>query len=678
MNAKKRTVLIIDDAPEDCLTYRRYLQKDPHYAYSILEASHGEDALASYREKMPDCILLDYYLPDTDGLDVLAALQRQAGVHACAIVVLTGEGDTDLAVRAMKQGADDYLDKARTTAEVLSRTIDNAIEKTRLQRELDRQREWSRITLASIADAVIAIDTEGVITYMNTMAEFLTGWSSSAAIGRPLGQVYRLVAAAGQPAAAHEPIGPIAPGAVLELTGPARLSRNEKIAIPIEGNGAAIRDEDGKIVGTVVVFRDVSERKEAEAEREALLAREQKARAEAEAATRAKDEFLALVSHELRSPLNAIYGWTHMLSNMPPDAGPELTQRALDAIQHNAQAQLELIEDLLDTARIANGKLRLSIRTVDLHLLAESALDSVRPAAEAKKIELKTRYRSDVQQIDADPDRLRQVIWNLLSNAVKFTPEGGSIELSVKDADGYVEMTVQDSGEGIAPELLPHIFERFRQADRSTTERQRGLGLGLALVRHLAELHGGTVAAASAGPGQGATFTLRLPSRAARKDAAGEAPSGREEGERPPAKLAKLASLTGARVLLVDEQIETRELLGSLLRQAGAETATVASGAEASMRLAPLAGPERPDVLIYAITTLEEEAYAVLRNLRAGEAERHADPLPAIALTAYGGQEGRRRALTAGFQVYISKPAQPAVLIQAVAALAGRPMSDSP
>jgi PAS domain S-box-containing protein len=669
MNDKKRSVLIVDDAPEDCLTYRRFLQKDPKRAYSIFEARCGEDALALYREKRPECILLDYYLPDAEGLDMLDALRRQAGARACAIVVLTGESDIDLAVRAMKQGAQDYLDKATATAEELWRAVDNAIEKTRLQRELERQREWSRITLASIGDAVIAIDTARSVTYMNAMAEFLTGWPAGAAHGRPLEEICRLSATANEAPPSSETVGPIADGAVLELTGPVRRA-GERIDIPIEGSGAYIRDADGEILGTVFIFRDISERKKAEAEREALLARERKARAEAEAAVRAKDEFLAMVSHELRSPLNAIYGWTHVLKNLPPDASPELTRRAIEGVQRNAQAQLQLIEDLLDTARIINGKLRLNIRPVALGALVESALDSVREAAVAKNIELKTGYRSNVPQVSGDPDRLRQVIWNLLSNAVKFTPEGGCIELRVQAGDSHVDITVADTGEGISPDFLPHIFERFRQADLSSTRQQGGLGLGLAVVRHLVELHGGSIEAASEGKGKGATFRLRLPLRAAGYERSEAVPLLIETAQRAQATMEASQSLAGVRVLLVDDQAETRDLLAAVLRQAGAETSVAASGAEALRRLAPCSEYERPDVLVCDIAMPGEDGYSVLRELRAVEAREQVERLPAIALTAYAGQEDKARALTAGFQLHISKPAQPAALIEAVASLA--------
>jgi CheY-like chemotaxis protein/nitrogen-specific signal transduction histidine kinase len=389
-------------------------------------------------------------------------------------------------------------------------------------------------------------------------------------------------------------------------------------------------------------------------EREDLLAREQAAREQAEAATRARDQFLAVVSHELRSPLNGIQSWAHVAEQQVGAPTPAF-RRAMTGIRKGIDQQVRLIEDLLDATRMLSGQLRIVRRPVGVRQILDAALDSIRPAARAKSVELLIDVGLAAEQVHADPDRLQQLLWNLLDNAVKFAPHGGWVRVKARATRGAVVVTVRDNGRGITPEFLPHLFDRFRQADASSTRRHDGLGLGLALVRHIAELHGGSVDAVSAGRWQGAAFTLTLPLFAAlpalprrRRDA----------GAAPP-------SLAGCRVLIVDDQRETRESLSALLRHAGAVTLTAGSCRQALALLET--GVARADVLLCDIAMPDDDGYVTLRRVRAWESRSARAPMAAIALTAYAQRADRIDALAAGFRVYLTKPVSPATLVNAVA-----------
>jgi PAS domain S-box-containing protein len=392
--------------------------------------------------------------------------------------------------------------------------------------------------------------------------------------------------------------------------------------------------------------------------------REQRARAAAEAASQAKDEFLAVLSHELRTPLNAVYGWARMLSEGALDG--DAATRALDAIVRNASAQAQLIDDMLDISRIVTGKMRLDVRPVDLRGVIEAALDSVRPAADAREIRLHAVLDTRAIGITGDPDRLQQVVWNLLTNAVKFTPKGGRVQVHLQRVNSHVEIVVTDTGQGIGRDLLPRVFERFHQAGNTSQGRSEGLGLGLALVRHLVELHGGTVTAHSAGEGQGATFTVNLPIASVRR------PVDEEGGRVHPTASslsggAALPSLHGLRVLVVDDDHDGLALAGAILGSAGAEARTCLSAAEGLQVLQDW----RPHVLVSDIEMPDEDGYAFLRRVRALEVAR-GGRTPALALTAYGRVEDRLRALVAGFNMHVPKPVEPAELATVVASLAGR------
>jgi PAS domain S-box-containing protein len=405
------------------------------------------------------------------------------------------------------------------------------------------------------------------------------------------------------------------------------------------------------------------ERKEAEAEHEKLLIREQAAREQAEGANRLKDEFLAVVSHELRTPLNAINGWVFMLLHRTLDDAAQL--RALQSIQRQVHSQCQLIDDLLDVARIVSGKLRLELCDVDLSKVIAAALDVVRPAAEAKQIDLVAELDRAASVVWADSERLQQVIWNLLSNAVKFTPDGGRVVIQSRRTASGIEIVVADTGQGIGADFLPYVFDRFRQADVSSTRTQGGLGLGLAIVRHLIELHGGTVLAASPGKGKGATFTVRLPLRAVRTSSSKGGGRKQERGALVDITAEDREMLKGLRVLVVEDNLDDREVLFAELAQQGAMVSASASAAEALSGLDEF----RPDVLVADIAMPGEDGYSLIRKIRASPLD-HGGLTPAIALTAYAGDANRKRALEAGFQKHMTKPADPDELARTILRLA--------
>jgi signal transduction histidine kinase/ActR/RegA family two-component response regulator len=384
--------------------------------------------------------------------------------------------------------------------------------------------------------------------------------------------------------------------------------------------------------------------------------------AAAEAAGRAKDDFLAVVSHELRTPLNAILGWVQLILMGRLDAAT--SKRALDSIERNAKSQARLIEDILDISRIVAGRFRLNVVAADLAATIEAALDVVRPAAEAKGVRLHAVLDSQLAPIPGDPERLQQVLWNLLSNAITHTPAGGRVFVKLQRVDSHVEVSVEDSGKGIDAAFLPHMFERFRQEESSATRRHTGLGLGLAITRHLVELHGGEIGAQSGGAGKGSTFTVKLPLAAVqtrgieRVARLGATDSG---GHR------QLASLDGLRILVVDDEADVRDLVATILRQSGAAVTTVRSAGEALEAFATVT----PNIVVSDIEMPGEDGYSLIRKLRTG-GNPAGRTVPAIALSAYAGPGDRMRALDAGFQLHVSKPVEPAELVAVLANLAQR------
>lgn len=417
-----------------------------------------------------------------------------------------------------------------------------------------------------------------------------------------------------------------------------------------------VRDEHGAVVRLVAIGRDISEHKRAEEERAALLASERAARSEAERAARLKDDFVSTLSHELRTPLNAILGWVGVLKI---DQQPATLAKAIDVIDRNSRRQSQMIDDLLDVGRIISGKLRLDVQPVNLASIVEEAVTSARPAAEAKGVRLR-QVLGSAGTIQGDPGRLQQVVWNLVSNAIKFTPRGGLVQVTLKKVDSHVTVEVRDTGIGIRPELLPHVFQRFRQGDVSSTKRQGGLGLGLAIVKNLVEMHGGSVEAASDGEDAGSVFTVRLPLASTQR-----ASGGVDMLELVPAQFAAL--LSGVRVLVLDDEADAREIVQRLLEDSGATVVTAGSAHDA---LDQLSHGLVPDVIVSDIGMPDQDGYEFMQRVRRlGGA---VSSVPAAALTALARLEDRKRALMAGYQSHLAKPVDPTELVAMVASMTGR------
>jgi signal transduction histidine kinase len=560
-------ILLVEDSPEDREVYRRLLAGAGAGAVAVEEEETGEGGLARLGREPFDCLLLDYQLPDIDGLEFLASLAAAGGPRP-AVILLTGHGDESIAVEAMKRGAQDYLDKGRISGDRLLRSVQHAVEKVELERRVARHAEELQRAHDQLEDLV-------------------------------------------------------------------RLRTRE-----LEEANAELR-------------REVEERQRAEQEKAELLVREREARRDAEAASRLKDEFLATLSHELRTPLNAILGWSGILGR--EGIGSDVSARAVEVIERNARTQAQLISDLLDVSGIITGKMRLDLQRVELAPILQAVIDSVQPAADAKRIRLEMEVAPGLPALSADPARLQQVVWNLVANGVKFNTSGGWVRVRARACAEGVEITVEDDGIGIAGDFLPYVFERFRQRDSSPTRAHGGLGLGLAIVRHLVELHGGSVEAESEGDGRGAAFRVRLP-RPPPADAA--AADDVALAERAPA-------LEGVRVLVVEDEADTRELCRLVLEEEGARVGLAASADAALGALREF----RPDVLVSDIGLPGEDGYSLLRRVRALSGEQGGG-VPAVAMTAYAGVADAGRAHAAGYDVHLPKPVTRDQLVAAVGRLA--------
>ena len=428
----------------------------------------------------------------------------------------------------------------------------------------------------------------------------------------------------------------------------------------LEGKGEVIRDESGNGVRVTGVCTDISDRKRAEEERERLLELEQEARTEAEVANRAKDEFLALVSHELRTPLNAIIGWVDILLAQPEHMDDQLG-RALEIIKRNAGLQTRIVEDILDVSRIVTGKLKIDARPVQLVPIIHSAINAVQPAADEKQIRLRSIIDDGVDPVIGDPQRLQQVFWNLLSNAIKFSSADNEVEISLSQIGTNARITVSDAGEGISADFMPHIFDRFTQADLTSTRKYSGLGLGLAIVRHLVELHGGAVEAFSSGEKRGSVFTVTLPCEAARMDLKPGKHILEEDG------VSSTSPLAGLKVLVVDDDQDSREVLATLLVLRAAEVKTAGSVVEALDALSNW----KPDVLISDIGMPGQDGYDLIKAIRSRGAQ-DGGQVPAIALTGYATLQDGERALSAGYQTHVAKPVEPRSLVDLIARLGAK------
>jgi PAS domain S-box-containing protein len=530
-------------------------------------------------------------------------------------------------------------------------------EQGRAERDLRASREWLKVALTSIGDAVIAADTEARVTFINPIAQALTGWTEQEALGAPLGSIFHIVNEETR-REVESPIDKVLrEGNIVGLANHTVLIDKHGKERPIDDSGAPIKDAEGNILGAILVFRDVTQRREADRERTGLLAQEQEARRFAEVTGRLKDEFLATVSHELRTPLTATLGWVTMLRAGKLDQAT--AAKALATIDRNIKSQAQLVEDLLDISRIITGKIRIEPRPLYPASLIGAAVDALRPTAELRGIRVRTVLDSSAGPVMADAERLQQVIWNLLANAIKFTPRGGQVTIGLEVAGQSVEIGVTDTGRGITREFLPFVFERFTQADSSFSRAHGGLGMGLAIARSLVELHGGTIQVESAGEGKGASFAVRLP--IAHVEGAAARPAEKAAPPEPHAE-----ELEGLRLLVVDDELDTCEMLREVLERSGAEVRTATSAAEAL----PAMDSWRPHILLSDIGMPGQDGYDLITKIRARPADSGGN-IPAIALTAFARIEDRMKALSAGYHMHVAKPVQPDELVAIVGNLAG-------
>lgn len=501
-------------------------------------------------------------------------------------------------------------------------------------------------------DAIISVDLHGAINSWNGGAERLYGYTAAETIGRPV----TILLPPERQDEESRILDPIKKGERISHYETVRR-RKDGTDVEVSLTASPILNRGGDVIGMSKTARDVTWRKRVEEERERLLARERDARSEAEEANRLKDEFLATISHELRSPLNAILGWARLLRE--PKVQADQLERALEIIERNAQAQARLIEDLLDVSRIVSGKLSVQMRPVTLNSTAQGVVADIRPDAEAKGIDLRMVEYEEIKLL-GDSDRLQQVVWNLLSNAIKFTPDGGRIEVRLNRVGERAELRVSDTGRGISPEFLPYVFDRFRQATRTDARARAGLGLGLTIVRYIVEAHGGSVTAESAGVGLGATFTCKLPLAGAEQDVVPAI-----DRQQAQLKVSATPSLRGIKVLVVDDDEDAREMLKAALNSYGADVITTTGALQALDTLAS----EKIDVLVSDINMPEMDGYELIRRVRVMKPEQ-GGRIPAVALTAYSRAEDRLRALQSGFQTHVPKPVEPAELEVVVATLA--------
>ena len=574
------------------------------------------------------------------------------------------QDDEDTLLRTVAlENAKSILFARQRTEEELIRAKEALEQKTE---ELAHSLSMLRATLEATTDGILVTDEHGNITDFNT--KFTELWRLSPAMLDPLEREALKEAICNQLKD---------PQAFLATTNEIYAASPSESFDMLHFNDGGVFERFSRIqfvndrnVGRVWSFRDITQHKrlfeaaeKASEERKRLLEREQAARTEAEHANAMKDEFLATLSHELRTPLGAILGWALILRRS--ENGISEFQKGLEVIERNARVQTQLIEDLLDMSRIISGKVRLDIQPVEPFSFIESALETVRPAADARGIRLDQLLDPAAGPISGDPNRLQQVVWNLLSNAIKFTPRGGRVRILLQRADSHVEISVADTGIGIKPGFLPHVFERFRQSDPSITRPYGGLGLGLAIVKHLIELHGGTVKADSQGEGCGATFSVNLPLMAIYTSTA------RTKWVHPGATTTGLSfepvDLSGIKILVVDDEPDTRDLIRRVLEECKAEVLTAASASEA-LTMIEL---ERPHLLVSDIGMPEIDGYEFLRRVRT-LSQKIGVHIPAVALTAYAGPEDKTRALRAGFLVHIAKPVEPSELVATLANLAGR------
>jgi len=635
--------LIVEDSEDDEILLLRELKRGG-YDVESQRVQTEVDMRAALDAGNWEVVFSDYAMPHFTGLQALEVLkQTQLDLP---IILVSGTIGEDTAVAAMKAGVHDYIMKgnlARLVPALQRELRDSEVRRENRRSEVARQESEQRFRqlAENIRDVLWLSDpaTERVI-YVSRMYEEVWGRSCQSLYDQPRSFI--------------ESVHPddqarVAAARKRQLEG-AETREEYRVVRPdgsirwIWDRAFPINDAAGKFFRITGIAEDITERKQ-------ILQRERDARKEAERINAMKDEFLAVLSHELRTPLTPILGWTRLLSEGTPDAAA--LKHGLGVIHRNLMAELRLVEDLLDVSRIVTGKMKLDLRRANVVSVVESAIEAVRPMASSRTIRLEAPAGMEKLEIVADANRLQQIVWNLISNAIKFAPGDSPVIVRLERTETAMKITVQDAGEGIDPDFVPHLFERFTQADSTTTRHHGGLGIGLALVRHLVELHGGSVTAESPGVGKGSTFTVSLPLRS-------------EAGLKlAPVKLDGSPSLDGLKLLLVDDDPDTREFLMVALRNFGAQVTSVASAGEAFEAVKSA----RPDVLISDIQMPDEDGFSLIRRVR--ELDRNpASTLPALALTAYAKDEDRARVISAGFQSFLAKPVLPETLASAVASIA--------
>ncbi|MBG1242745.1 hybrid sensor histidine kinase/response regulator [Nostoc sp. NZL] len=663
----KVNILLVDDKLENLLALEAILEK---LGENLVRATSGEEALRCLLHQDFAVILLDVQMPGMDGFETATLIRNRGRSRHTPIIFLTAFSTSDqMLFKGYALGAVDYLlkpldpniltSKVTVFVELFKKTEavkQQAAQLVAVNAELRQSEERFRSLSTCSPVGIFEIDTEGGCRYTNPRYQAICGLKAAESLEKGWLESVHLE---DRERAVSSWSNYIREGR--DYSEEFRFQTAQGIIRWVQVRSSPMLSGQGELLGYVGTLEDITERKQAEEVR-AQIIREQTARQEAEAANRMKDEFLAVLSHELRTPLTSMLGWSKILRSKKLD--DKATSRALEAIERNATSQMQLIEDILDVSRIIRGQLRLNVSAVNLITVMEAALEAVRPLAEPKDIKLNTVLDTSVGSVYGDPARLQQVVWNLLTNAIKFTPKGGRVEVNLSIVCGeeqqttykYAQIQVIDTGIGISSEFLPKVFERFRQADSTTTRSHNGLGLGLAIVRHLVELHKGTIFAQSPGTGEGATFTVRLPllqdNRASRasREATGEISSS-----------VASTPLAGLRVLVVDDEADTRNFLSFMFEEYGAFATAVASVDEALAVLEQA----KPDIMISDIGMSEQDGYTLIRKLRSLEPEK-GGRIPAIALTAYTREEDRLEALSAGFQQHLSKPIDPTKLIAMV------------
>jgi signal transduction histidine kinase len=692
----KVNILLVDDRPEKLLSIEAVLED---LGQNIVRAYSGREALRHVLTHEFAVILLDVNMPGMDGFETASLIRQRKSSEHIPIIFITAFGDEMLASRGYSLGAVDYI-LTPVVPEVLRSKVSVFVdlfkktEQVRRQAETLRRRAGQMQKLAAASVAInSALSIDKMLQTVTDTARDVIGSHQAITLfidPRP-GQRQRKVHACasyseryaewrGQPLQ----LDTIADTAVFRSYTATRMSEAEllehpdwdivrKLRIPpIRGGmlAAPLTGRDGSRLGVIYLcdrgdgpFTADDEFIAVQLAQMASIAIENTLFAEEREANRIKDEFLSTLSHELRTPLNAILGWTQLLQMEKPTG--EMAH-GLEVIERNARAQTKLIEDLLDVSRISTGKLRLNTQVTEVATVVRAAADAVKPTADARGVELAVDVPRQSLRIVADPDRLQQVVWNLLANAVKFTPAGGRVSVDAEQVGAEVRIRVTDSGQGIAPEFLPFVFDRFRQADSTSTRSHGGLGIGLTIVRHIVELHGGGVRADSRGEGHGSTFTVTLPITAAQE--ARDLPAGSPRAGRGAAPNEN-GDLDGLRILVVDDAPDALEVLAVILRRGKADVTTAPSAQVGRRLLQEL----RPDLLISDIAMPDEDGYALIQSVRSLPPER-GGATPAIALTAYAREEDRAKALAAGYQAHMSKPVEPEELIELAArVVAGGP-----